>query len=209
MERDARGRFVKKGSTKKAAKEATFGVEGKKAVDLINNLVKDLEDNGFTLGGVGIISEECITDDKVCAGKVGECVGGSLLDVMKKLAESGNFIPADKFMKEFKDHSAEDAFFEQLKQAKNKLDADKPKTQAATCKSTPVDWSIANPQWINDLHEIFEESSIPETEEGVRDAIIDAIGDAAKLTLGYMLYLESKALTQPKVSCKCKGKCKK
>jgi hypothetical protein len=91
-----------------------------------------------------------------------------------------------------------------LKRAKAKMTAEEAKKQ----RGTPIDWNIAPDKWVSDLHDIYAEGSIPETDEDMRDEIVSILGDAAKVILGYMCYLEAKDAVAPKHTCKCKGKCK-
>lgn len=96
---------------------------------------------------------------------------------------------------------------ESLKRAKEKFKAAETKA-ANTTKGTPIQWKLAEPLWVSDLHRIYEEGSIPETEEDMRQEIVEILGDTAKVIMGFMCYLEAKESAKAPHICKCGGKCK-
>lgn len=207
MERDAKGRFVKKSTTtKKAAKGTTKkpvnkkSCKGKEVYNVnydslpaeIKALIEDMEAHGYTCAGAGVIEVGSTCD------KVSTDAERDIDKIFKVLSEDAGAPvvglgacvgkPGDKAI-------------EALQRAKAKLAA----KAAEEAPETPIDWSLAVPQWVNDLHEIYEEGSIPETEEDMRDEIAALFFDTAKVIVGYLDYLEAKDAVK---NTKCSGKCK-
>lgn len=228
MERDAKGRFVKKGSTvkatkakatkaakttKKAATETSYKVATDKLPDEIKKLIADMEANGFTCIDVGAINlcDKCSDKQEEIAAEVDK--------IFRSMDISTGADAPDDILYGFgacvrpSKGKKEDAFsskvVESLRRAKEKLNN---KATAATkvedTEGTPMQWDIAEPMWIKDLHEIYAEGSIPETEEDMRQEIVSILGDTAKVILGFMCYLEAKEAVKAEHTCKCKGKCK-
>lgn len=194
MNRDAKGRFCKaegnktpkpgKGTKDTKGSKKSAGVENKQISDILEDILKAFAKEGIVVGSV-----ECIETTDGTINKASEldkvfkcespCVGAAVGCIKDD-------INPDVIAKLFS--------------AKEKMDktpkGDKP-------QGTPIDWKYADPGWIEDLHDIYEEGCIPMTEEELREDIVDAMSDAYALVGGYMFYLNNKPKTK---ACTCKGK---
>lgn len=223
MERDAKGRFVKKGdtttqakakskATKKAAPKKSYRVAVDKLPDELKTLITDMEAHGFTCVGADVVElcEDCADKQDEIAAEVDKIFRAMDISTGAEAPDTilyglGACVSPTKGKK--KEEAFSSKILESLKRAKEKLKAKETKAED-TAKGTPMQWDLAEPVWINDLHEIYEEGSIPETEEDMRQEIVDILGDTAKVILGFMCYLEAKEAAKSTHTCKCGGKCK-
>lgn len=223
MERDAKGRFVKKGdtttqakaktkATKKAVTRNVYSVDFDALPDEIKTLIKDMEAHGFTCAGADVVEfcEECADKQEEIAAEVDKIFRAMDASTGTKAPDNilygfGACVRPTKGKKNEADFSAK--VLESLSRAREKLKAKETEADDTT-EGTPIQWKLAEPAWINDLYEIYEDGSIPETEEDMRAEIISLIHDTARVIMGYMCYLEAKDNAKAQHTCKCGGKCK-